>query len=322
MTKPIAIVAIMILVCGISCLEVDAQSEEVNQQQVKKVELTPAELQELLSCSPVFPDKPQGVTFLQVAEQKKTKDKEVPEYKLPSDPKTPVIVLNYVGGFTLPKISQEPTMSIYPDGKIVIPQKFQNTQAYEGQLTAEELQELLYEILDKHDYASYSQEAVNKKIQEAKDAAKAAGQPIFQIADAPTVKITVNANGKTIESSHYPSGINENDIEELKNRAAIQQRLSRVMSMVQMGGKEEVAKWLKEANKELANQFPDAKPLKMEHFTGGSNRPGNNMHIFFSRRSHDKDGKIDRNNFTNVMISKPVNGNLKITVTHKQQEGD
>ncbi len=241
-----------------------------------------------------------------------------PKYTFPKDPKTPVIVFNYRGGFTPPKISKEPTMSIYADGTVDMPKKFQNAKAYKGKLTPKELQELVHEILAVHQYGNYDQAKVTKKIAAEKARIQAAGGAIFRLADAPTVEIRVTANGKITESSYYPSGIDESVIEELQQRAAVQKRLSRLMSIIRIGGNQEAAKWLKRANAALLAQHPKVEPLTLDHFQSGGERNDGSVYVSFNRMEFDEDGKPIPNHLTAVSINQPAKGEPKINVTVRQ----
>jgi hypothetical protein len=244
-----------------------------------------------------------------------------PVYRLPKDPKTPMIVLDYRGGFTPPKISQAATLSIFPDGTVVIPKKFANTKAYKGKLSQGELQSLLHFIIGTNEFFKYDQATVVQEIQKEKQRIAAAGGAIFRLADAATVEIQVIANEKTNQATYYPSGIDESKIKGLKQRAVIQRRLQQVMSTVQLGGKAKVSGWLKMANDALVAQHPKAKPLTLDDFQSGAERANGSTYINFSRSKLGPNGKPVPNHLTNVFINRLAQGKAKINVVYRRPAG-
>lgn len=227
------------------------------------------------------------------------------KYALPADPQAAVIVLDFKGGFTPPRISEEPTMTIRAGGDIVIPAKFEGQKAYKGKISPEELQQLLAFIIEKQKFLEYDPAKVREKLN--------AGGPRIAIADAATTVIRVTVGGETKEVSHYALGMGAK-VEELVRLAAIQRRLLQVQSVVQLGGKEQLAKWLEVVNAELKKQHPDVKPFTADDFQSGGERTDGSVYVSFSRSTGDDPAKAHN---TSAFVNKPAGGEAKITVSHR-----
>jgi hypothetical protein len=227
------------------------------------------------------------------------------KYALPDDPKAAVIVLDFKGGFTPPRISDEPTLTIRADGAVDIPAKFEGQKAFKGKLDIEEVQQLLAFIIEKQKFLEYDPAKVREKL--------AAGGPRLAVADAATTVIRVTVDGRTKEASHYALGIG-GKIEELERLAAIQRRLMQVQSVVQLGGKDQVAKWLEPINAELKKQHPDAAPLTGDDLQSGGERVDGSVYLSFARTVGDDPAAA---RITSAFVNKPAAGEAKITVTHR-----
>ncbi len=201
-----------------------------------------------------------------------TQAQEAVKHQLPKNPKDAVVTLDYRGGFTPPRIGNAPSLSILADGSVEIPANFQGQQAYSGKLTADELQVLLRFIIDENKFFEYDAQAVQRKLR-----ARGPG-PI--IADASTTTLTVHANGQS-KTVQLPQG--DARIEELQRIGAIRSRLERLRAVIQLGGKDEVERWLKVANQHLKQQQPNAPPLTADHFQSGSQRAPGSYFIQFQR---------------------------------------
>jgi len=238
-----------------------------------------------------------------------------PVYRLPKDPKSPVITLDYRGGYTPPKISDKPTMSILADGTVILPKKFAHAKAYKGKLTAEELQDLLHFIIGTNEFFKYDAAEIKRTIDAEKQRITAAGGAIMRLADAATVVVRVHADGRTNEASYYPSGIDESKIKPMRQFAAIRKRLQQVSSIVQLGGSEKVAKWLQLANAKLHAQFPDVKPLEAKDLQSGAERADGSIFVHFTRIPIGADGKPIAGRVTSVTINQRPGQEPKVTVT-------
>ncbi len=195
-------------------------------------------------------------------------------YPLPQDPAEPVITLDYQGD-RLRCIDPAPTLSILADGRVVMPQSYAHTQAYEDQISDAELQELLDFIIRENQFFDYEEETVEAKLSTLER------QPLP--IHLSTTVILVNADNQTKEVrcpalGHGPM------VEETTRLLAVKQRLDQLMSVAKLGGKVEVASWLGLANRELSSKYPDATPLISEDLESGARRADGSIHARFVRR--------------------------------------
>jgi len=125
------------------------------------------------------------------------------EHKLPEQ--GPVIVFDYVGGFTPPPINNDPAMVIYADGKVVLGNRFKENASIEGKITPAEVQALVAFAIDDSEIRSFDPAAVKQAIADkAKQAAAKGILTVFpRIADAPTTVVKINADGKQSEAKYY-----------------------------------------------------------------------------------------------------------------------
>ncbi len=258
--------------------------------------------------------------FCAVAEPAAETPSKKPVYRLPKDLKATIISLDFRGGYGPPRTNDDPTMSILADGTVLMPANYAHRKTFKGKLTQAELQDLLHFIIGTNQFFRYDSKAVQEKIRAEKQRLRAAGRGfVGRIVDAATAVIRVTASGKTNEVSYYPSGIDERAIKELRQRQAIQKRLQQVMSIVQLGGNKEVAKWLKLANRELKAQFPGVKPLQPEHLISGSERTDGSKYVNFSRRKIGPDGKLDpQSYFTTIVIHQQAGKPPTINAIHRK----
>lgn len=231
-----------------------------------------------------------------------------PKFQLPDDPKAAVIVFDYKGGFTPPRLNQKPMFSILADGSVLMPARFQGQVSHEGKISVKQIHELLTFIESKK-FFEYDAAVVKKKL--------AQGGPRPQIADAPTTVIRVTLKDKQKEVSHYALGIGVDGVPELQAIAEIRTRLMRVQSVVQLGGDEEVKKWLKQANAELKTEFPNVRPLTEEDLQSGGKRANGSLYVSFSRRIPAPDNDPRKTIYTSVFINKTAD-TTKVNVSHRE----
>ncbi|MEQ8787009.1 MAG: hypothetical protein RIC55_11945 [Pirellulaceae bacterium] len=243
------------------------------------------------------------------AEEPAAKPAAVGKYKLPEDPEAAVIVLDFKGGFTPPRISEEPTMTIRADGSVVIPAKFEGQKSFRGKISREELNELLDFAIEENKFLEYDAAKVAEKL--------AAGGPRFAVADAATTVLKINVNGETKEASHYALGMTRN-VEELQRLFAIQQRLMQLQSVIQLGGQEQVKKWLAVVNTELKAKFPDAPALTLEDFNSGGERGDGSIYASFQRIVKGDDPAAPPSEVISGFVNKPAEGEPRINVNYRK----
>jgi hypothetical protein len=147
---------------------------------------------------------------------------------LPKDPKAAVITLDYRGGFTPPRRSEDPYLVIRADGSVIVTDPFGQQKTVETRLAAKDLQALLrFAIVDNNFFGFDA-----AKVAAAVKAEQAKKGPGLAIADAATTIIRISADGKANEAKYYALGMAANQypaVKELGQLRAIEQKLMAVM---------------------------------------------------------------------------------------------
>jgi len=231
------------------------------------------------------------------------------DYKLPDDPEAPVIVLDFKGGFTPPRISDEPAMTIRADGVVVIPKRFEGQKSFRGEISREELNDLLDFAIKENKFLEYDPAKVGEKLAEA--------GPRVAVADAAATVIRISVNGESKEVSRYALGMLGQGVKELQQLYAIQRRLMQVQSVIQLGGKQEVKKWLAAVNAELKDKFPAASPMKISNLASGGQRADGSLYVSFQRVvKKEADGPPAE--VTSGFVNKPADGEPQINVNYRK----
>lgn len=236
-------------------------------------------------------------------------------YKLPKNPKAVVISFDWAGGFTPPRKSNAPVLSILRDGTVNMPDRFGLSKDVTGKISQRELQELLAFAIKTNKFFEYDPAKVKKKIEiESKK------RPFIpRIADAPSSVIFIQIAGKSHKVSHYALAFAASQfktIKELQQLYAIEKRLRRLMDVTRLGGPTGVKAMLTLANAELKKKYPKVKPLTMEDLQStGIDRNGSKR-VSFHRSGKTATGKPD-GTFVNVFIQMQEEGNPKVTVRAK-----
>lgn len=223
-----------------------------------------------------------------------------PKYQYSGQASEPVISLDFRGS-RLKRIDDSPTMSIYADGRVVIPQIYAHTRAYSGQLSQTELQSLLDLIIGKHQFFDFDERRVAQKL-------SVLSGPLDTLpAHLATTVIRVNANHRSKAVSYYGLG-NEPTVEETEHLLAIRLRLEQIMSIMKLGGAEEAGQWLALANRELRAQDPKAQALALTDLRSTAIRADGSADVRFARVSAAKS--------VSVSISINQAGHSTIAVAH------
>lgn len=212
-------------------------------------------------------------------------------FELPQDPKATVISLDYRGGFTPPRKSDRPTLSILSDGTVLVPDNYGQSRDLSDKLTAEELQELLHEIVEKQLFFAYDPDEVREEIAEASRPRPALGGGVVvkvapRIADAPTTVIRVCVDGREHEASHYALDFAASqypDIQPLARLRAVQQQLQRLITRVHAGGPEKTAEVLALVNRRLKQEHPRVAPLTEAELVSAAVRADESRFYLFQR---------------------------------------
>jgi len=203
-------------------------------------------------------------------------------YVLPQDPAEPVITLDFQGS-RLKRIDDAPTLSILANGTVVMPQSYAHSKAYEDQISEAELQELLDFIIRENRFFNYDSETVEAKLSTMER------QPLPVHFSTTVISVNADNRSKLVRSDALGHGPM---VEETEQLLAIKKRLEQLMSVVKLGGRDEVTSWLTIANKEFglkslegASLMPasDA-PLKSEDLQSVGRWDDGSMYVRFLRR--------------------------------------
>jgi hypothetical protein len=198
-------------------------------------------------------------------------------YQLPVDPAEPVITMDFQGD-RLTRIDAAPTLSILADGTVIMPQSYAHTKAYKSKITLEELQELLNFVISENHFFDYNKQAVKAELRKL----KTKSMPVH----VSTTIITVNANeqSKTVRHASLSQG---HLIPQTEQLLQVKLRLEQLMSIVKIGGKKELSKWLKAANDELKWKSPKEAPFQESDLQGAEIRADGSIYVRFARSNKD-----------------------------------
>lgn len=197
-----------------------------------------------------------------------------PKYSFSGSDKEPIITMDFRGS-RMKRIDDAPTLSIYADGRVVMPQTYKHSRAYSGQISQTEMQSLLDEIVGEHRFFSYDEEKV---------ASKLAALPDGEVLPAhlSTTVITVKANNQSKSVSYYGLG-NQRTVAETEDLLAIRNRLEQIMSVMKLGGYEEAGRWLALANRELHANDPQAQALQLKDLRSAAIHNDGSAYVRFAR---------------------------------------
>lgn len=238
-------------------------------------------------------------------------------YELPADGKTPVIQMDYKGGFTPPRKKADPALTILADGTVLCPDRFGAARDVTGRIDPEEVRELLRFVLGERKFGKVDAAAIKKAVA---DEQRANNGFLPVVADAPNTWVKVTTKGTTHEAEYYALGMAARQhpkIDALQDFDAIAKRLQRVMHVAHGGGRERIAEILKVANAELKRQHPEADPLEMEHLTSAYVRADGSTTYNFGWSAQGMPGVPATRTFVNASVAVPENGEPTVTVRAK-----
>lgn len=230
-------------------------------------------------------------------------------YQLPKDPKAVVISMDDKGGFTPPRKTKDPSMSILRDGTVRVPDLFGLGKDVSGKISEKELQELLKFAIEDNKFFEYDDKKVAAKM-------KKAGKPPFAIADAATTVVEIRLADKSNKASQYALGFAVNQykqVDELQQLNAISKRLRGVMNVARLGGNDKLEQMLKMANAQLKKMFPKAAPFTAGDLQNVNLRPDGDKIIAFHRSGKTADGKPD-GTYVGATIQQPTEGKPTVQV--------
>ena len=204
-----------------------------------------------------------------------------PTIELPKDPKTPVLVLDYKGGFR-PGGADDgqpavPHLTIRADGTVVIAHGLGLGKHLEYKLANDELQALLRFVVVDNQFFDHDAKKVEAAL-------AASGKP--PVLDDATTVLRVKTAAKEHEVSQYAlanTAENHKNIKALAQLRAIDVRLQRLMNQVRAGGKTALDGIVKTANEHLKKQLPDAAALTAADLQEASVHPNGDKQVNFYR---------------------------------------
>lgn len=209
-------------------------------------------------------------------------------YKLPEKADAAVITLDYPGG-QIQRVSDEPVLEIRANGVVILGNPWGQSERIETKISAEELQQLLKEILKTHEFFELDSAKMKAAVQ-----ASQAGGLRFSVADGATTVVRVETADKQHELKYYVLRMDAQkypDIKSLQHLRAIEELLSHRMHLIRAGGPEGVAEKLKIANEALAKEFPDAKPFTADDLAFAYKYARGNQRISFARTKKNDAGR-------------------------------
>lgn len=225
-------------------------------------------------------------------------------YILPKDKDSVVISLDYQGGFTAPRIGKNPTMSIFADGTVKIPNNYQGQMAFEGKFSQPELQQLLKFVIEENDFFEFDAAVAQQQLNQ--------GGP--RVAEGAMTVVFVQANGKQHTARWHTLGATQK-IKALDQFSKVRARLEQVRSIIQIGGQDQARKLLDLANQELKAKHPNAAPLTLTDLQSGSLRADGSVSVSFNRQT-PMSGNTPAM-ITNIFMINPAKGKSRISVTHR-----
>lgn len=203
-----------------------------------------------------------SLTTVAVADEEKTFD-------LPEDPGAAVVVMEYKGGFTPPRTSEAPWLTVRADGSVEMPDRFGQGKDFTAKITPEELQALLRDVVAATKFLEIDPKELAKKYEAAMNPKPAPGgvvQPPLRIADAPVTEITVHLKDKTNTVSQYALSMyaGQFKIDEMTRLAAAEKAIKQFTNIVRAGGQEQVEIYLELFNQEVAAESPKAPKLTVK----------------------------------------------------------
>ncbi|HET8942814.1 MAG TPA: hypothetical protein VFN13_12600 [Rudaea sp.] len=220
-------------------------------------------------------------------------------YSGPAD--EPVISLDYQGS-RLKRLTTEPTLSIYADGRVVMPQIYAHMHAYSGTISQAELQSLLNLIIDKNNFFGFD----NNRVRAQVDALP--GPRTMLPGHLATTVIKVNANYTRKTVRYFGLGHGES-VQATEQLLAIRNRLDQIMSVLRLGGQAAASGWLDLANIQLENKYPGTPQLDLDNLQSAAVHDDGSGYVRFTRVLPEQNRSVS------VTISMAANGKSQAAIT-------
>jgi hypothetical protein len=169
-------------------------------------------------------------------------------YDLPDDPQTIVLALTFEEATDAAPAT--PAVQVRADGRVIVPAGAGGGRALYGKLTAEELQQLLREIVETQQFLQCDSDVIATAVERA---GRRSGRD-WRIQNAATTVIRlqledtehkVRGNAAELLLERFP------EVDDLARLCAVQRRLQNVRAVVEAGGAEEAQRLAELATDEL-----------------------------------------------------------------------
>lgn len=191
-----------------------------------------------------------------------TQEKQLKEYPLPAEADSIVLSLEYGGGLPMPqqpKFTPTPQVRVQADGRVITGGSSPKAPIVELQLSPNELQELLREIIETDRLLEIKPGEIDKAIKET-------GQRIM-IADAPTTTLTVRLADREVQLRQYASRMIRRqylEVESLQRFVSSENRLKRLQGMALLGGRTAMLELLAAVNEAVGAKSAELPPMDPE----------------------------------------------------------
>jgi hypothetical protein len=197
-------------------------------------------------------------------------------HQLPDNPDTPIIYLDYKGGLK-PRLPNNPHLLIKASGEGFLGSPYGVSKPVNFQVSQDEIQDVLRFIIDENSFFNFDSAIVKTKVSDElsrpiTDNDKKV-KSVFAVADAPTLEIRIQADGKHHTVEYYALSFAARqfpDIPELQQMLAIAKRLQHLMSVKRIGGEEVLMPYIDQANILIQKKWPGTpllNPIDLEHTT-------------------------------------------------------
>lgn len=211
-----------------------------------------------------------------------------------------VITLDFQGS-RMKRINDAPTLSIYADGRVEMPQIYEHGRAYSGRISKTEVNALLDLIINQHSFYSFDRESAAKALAALPGPVNALPGHLATT----VIRINTQYGSKTVR--YYGLG-NGPVVAETEGLLAIRSRLEQVMSVMKLGGTAAAARWLDMANRELQASDPQVEPLQLTDLRSAAVHRDGSAHVRFARVSPAEEKSVS------VSISLSQSGQSTISV--------
>ncbi len=225
--------------------------------------------------------------------------------ELPDDPNAVVLSMDFRGG-RVPRISDDPTVSIFADGRVAMPRIYAHDRSYADRISISELRELLRFTLEEVRFLDYDEAVVAARRAAIPGEAQWIHAPHHESTE---IALALPGVAKTVR---YVGLSPRPKLAETQAFVALRERIEQIMAIAQLGGREEAREWVALANQKLAIEAPDAAPLTLTDLISGTIRTDGSLFVQFERLAMKDQPGI------NLAIAGNAAGDVRIGIVRLQ----